>query len=504
MKNKILTFLVLACVLATSFVVPAFADCSHSNTVWRGSGNDGHREYCKSCSTYITSYLAHEEVFVLHDSDASRDYLWCVMCNEGWLSSTCTCAGSQSTCTHGSYTLYEHYDSVGVSSGTGITGAADYIRCKTCSRDVLIPCVCDGSGGTTEPPETDEPETDEPDEPVTPPTDLVQGSPCPYCGSTDTSYEFDFEARYLYCYGCSTTLQTTPHEYTWIYDTTAKTHSQICSTCQYSNDTHVAESDDGNIIRPCAPNVKGIKRYTCLTCDNVLYDEEFIDDDYYLDECDHPNKYMKYDNDLHWLYCAACKKVLSDKTEHVFDKFGVIEEATATTPGTYRSICSTCWYYEDTEIPPIDLDKLVENLTKEQRLQLFKNIFELYSTELITDKDILKPYVAEFVRTIYTDIAKNGSKSLYYTDYQELYYAILAVSPSNSSDYTQGYNDALSSVINDNPVQGLFQGMWSGVVHFVSVIGNGIGIGGISLMSALSTALILLVVFFLIKVLRGG
>lgn len=75
-------------------------------------------------------------------------------------------------------------------------------------------------------------------------------------------------------------------------------------------------------------------------------------------------------------------------------------------------------------------------------------------------------------------------------------------SSMSSNEYAQGFNDAIQSVINENPVQGFFQGIWSSVMLFVTILGTGISIGGITLSGVISTAVIVLVAYFVIKVVR--
>ena len=79
---------------------------------------------------------------------------------------------------------------------------------------------------------------------------------------------------------------------------------------------------------------------------------------------------------------------------------------------------------------------------------------------------------------------------------------------SDGSSYAQGYADAMNtfnnSVIEQAPIQGLIQGMWYGVLAMVTILGNGISIGGISLFSIVISLLILVVVAFVLKLLFKG
>ena len=75
-------------------------------------------------------------------------------------------------------------------------------------------------------------------------------------------------------------------------------------------------------------------------------------------------------------------------------------------------------------------------------------------------------------------------------------------SAMNSNEYAQGFNDAIQSVINENPVQGFFQGLWSAMVLFFTILGSGITIGGITLSTVFSTLALIIIVSFVVKLVR--
>ena len=68
--------------------------------------------------------------------------------------------------------------------------------------------------------------------------------------------------------------------------------------------------------------------------------------------------------------------------------------------------------------------------------------------------------------------------------------------------YADAYNTLTNAVIADNPIQGFIQGMWYGVLAMVTILGNGISIGGISLFSVLVSVALVLIVYFVFKLLR--
>ena len=61
----------------------------------------------------------------------------------------------------------------------------------------------------------------------------------------------------------------------------------------------------------------------------------------------------------------------------------------------------------------------------------------------------------------------------------------------------------MATIIDENPVQGLFQGMWSGLVHFIVLVGNGVSVGGVTLFSFLVTVCIMLAIWFIVKIVKG-
>ncbi len=73
---------------------------------------------------------------------------------------------------------------------------------------------------------------------------------------------------------------------------------------------------------------------------------------------------------------------------------------------------------------------------------------------------------------------------------------------SYAQGYADAYNTLTNAVIADNPIQGFMQGMWYGVLAMVTILGNGISIGGISLFSVLVTVLIICAAYLLLKVIR--
>lgn len=305
-------------------------------------------------------------------------------------------------------------------------------------------------------------------------------------------------------------------------------HIQTCSNCgmtQGSVEAHtwgpvMEEEENAYLYRVC-----DVCSYIIIVNDDLCYHFDY--------------SYVSAGSDGHTSVCQGCGFSEGTVSAHTWDSGVVTTRPTIVSNGVRTYTCTLCGQTTTEVILALDTDAFVNDLTDEQALALYEKLFDDFGESLVTQIDydkrvasltatkavelfdalynkfetaILKGsavpvkfeklYLKNFIAVIFPDIAENGSASRYYNEYGCYYYAIMSITPSNSSDYAKGYNDAISSVVNDNPVQGLFQGMWAGVVHFVTVVGSGIGIGGITLFSALTTAVIFALVFFLVKLIR--
>lgn len=323
---------------------------------------------------------------------------------------------------------------------------------------------------------------------------------CSVCGYENGGYhEYDsgeYDGDYI-VYTCWCGSQVYEHKHSWVHEQYESNfyHRLRCTICgEIQEQTH---SYDEGVYNPASGGTLANYTYTCKYCGYV--DVRYIYPSHTV--CDETKYKVKYYNaDSHRYSCSICDKQF--KLEPHQWSVVVTKQPTPTENGIRTYTCIICNHIKTETIDYIDFDKLLADMTQEGATELYKKIFEKYSLVLLKDDECMKPYLAEFIESVFLDIAENGSSSKYYTEYESYYYAIMSVKPSNSSDYTKGYNDAISTVINDNPVQGLFQGLWSGIVHFVVVLGSGISIGGISLFSALVSCAIVLLAFFVMKLLR--
>ena len=250
--------------------------------------------------------------------------------------------------------------------------------------------------------------------------------------------------------------------------------------------------------------------------------------------------------------CSGCGASASVTTcSHKWNDGVITKQPTTTESGIKTYTCTLCGLTKTAVIQAVDYDTYVNSLTYEQAFSIYEKIFDKYSTSLVTQIDYDKrldaftnlpsttanPMIEEifekiffyqadgdygrwqyqlmenteigywyaryFVYEIMGDIADVGAASEYYKDFQVLYNYVVNKTNIDTVAYNKGYNDAIMSVIDKNPVQGFIQGMWSSVVLFITTIGNGIGIGGISLMSFIVTIAIIALVWFVIKLLKG-
>ena len=310
---------------------------------------------------------------------------------------------------------------------------------------------------------------------------------CTVCGATcthDWNAFFEDETTHKYiCLSCKAENGTGAHVWNWYSAVDEKYHKAGCAECAYtvtvshnfvmgtcsdcgasaSATTCTHKWDDGVITKQPTTTESGIKTYTCTLCGLTKTAViQAVDYDTYVNSLTYEQAFSIY--------------------EKIFDK------------------------YSTSLVTQIDYDKRVASLTATKAVELFDTLYNKFETAILKGSAVpvkfKKLYIENFVTVIFPDIAENGTASRYYNEYGGYYYAIMSITPSNSSDYTKGYNDAISSVVNENPVQGLFQGMWAGVVHFVTVVGGGIGIGGITMFSVLTTVFILALAYFLFKLIR--
>lgn len=319
---------------------------------------------------------------------------------------------------------------------------------------------------------------------------------CSY--SVEESHEFD-SGEYVDAgvqYTCVCGYQYIEHYHKYVYTPNGSVqHTVTCSLCDYSKQTFHNYGEP--VYTPATDGTLASNTYTCEQCKYV--DVRYINPSH---TCDETNYYIKYFNEsTHEYTCPTCDKQF--KTEsHQWDSGKVTQQPTPTENGVRVFTCTLCKGTKTETIDYIDFDKLLENMTQEEATDLYKKIFDKYQTALVKDGECMKPYVAEFVNVVLVDIHSLGSRSQYYSDFGGLYNTVVNLIGTTSFEYVKGFNDAMSGVIEENPVQGFFQGMWSGIAVFYSTIANGVTIGGIALGSIIATVFAILAVVWLLKAVK--
>lgn len=320
---------------------------------------------------------------------------------------------------------------------------------------------------------------------------------CSVCGYENGGYhEYDsgeYDGDYI-VYTCWCGSQVYEHKHSWVHEQYESNfyHRLRCTICgEIQEQTH---SYDEGVYNPASGGTLANYTYTCKYCGYV--DVRYIYPSH--TECDESKFKVKYYNiDSHRYSCSICDKQF--KIEPHQWSVVVTKQPTPSENGIRTYTCIICNYIKTETIDYIDLDKLLEDMTQEEAAELYKKIFNKYQLDLVEDKEMLKPYLQYYISVIYADIAKNGAKSIYAEAFMDSYYDIQALQSELTSDYTKGYNDALKTIVDENPIQGLFQGMWSGVVHFISVVGGQVSLFEVSLISVVSTLLIVAVGVLILK-----
>lgn len=340
------------------------------------------------------------------------------------------------------------------------------------------------------------------DENIYPPTCTEEGYKVKVCAKCGTETDVDMEIipprghQIIdgYCYLCQEYIDH-EHNMVWI-DDGDRGHLEKCDSCtEYIDEVFSHEYGDGEFVN-YTDNHTALYRATCTVCG---YEGEYTQ----TVTCRDGKHSYVYDNDIEDYKCQHCgyvcshtwKQIKLDQTED--NKASVLYE------------CSLCGIRKTEIVDMLNLDQVLPYMTPDQAEAWFSTIFFYeYDHEtgqspwvgrLLLNDDICRMYVSWFDSVVFADIAQNGIKSDYYETYSDLYYSFLLGAPEHSNDYQKGFNDALSSIVEENPVQGLVQGMWSSIILFLVTVGEGVSINGISLMAVFITILIVIVVIVAAK-----
>lgn len=337
---------------------------------------------------------------------------------------------------------------------------------------------------------------------------------CAYCG--DITYEEDYYVEYpptghhVYvdgkCSECGISVgDTCVHDFGYV-SCGAETHISKCGKCGLSQGEEIDHIwRNRTQMEQGSDEMHYIFQYTCSVCKATKTQEESI-------ACTdtHNWSYWKVDDQYHRQECMTCATT-GETLPHRWDN-GVIDQAPSlNVEGYYRYTCLDCNAIKEEKTPALSIEDVVSRCTEKEAVDLFTAIFFYgengdygkFQQKLMENTDVGYWYSKYFVTEIMYDITKKGVNSEFYKDFSSLYNKVMDMSQHDSILYNKGYNDAISSVIDKNPIQGLFQGMWSSLILFITTIGNGFAIGGVSLMSVFVTIAVLALVWFVIKLLKG-
>lgn len=318
------------------------------------------------------------------------------------------------------------------------------------------------------------------------------------CAHDNTIFEYVGIAQHIEkCVDCGEYVGVAePHSLGGYYSENGY-HVKRCQVCDFEASKHFIEVGEPEIIKQptCTENGTGV--YYCVVC-GELADTVVID----MNKDSHENECLYLDAMNHIFACKYC-----DTTDHIeahtWDTGVVIKQPTTTENGVRVFTCTLCKGTKTETIDYIDLDKLFENMTQAEATDLYKKIFDKYQTTLVKDLDVGFWYDKYFCETIAPSIMDLQEASPYYDRFSALVNTVIDYEFATEVIYMQGYNDAMKSVIDKNPVQGLFQGLWASLIAFFTIVGNGIGIGGISLFGVVTTVVTLLCVWFVLRLVFG-
>lgn len=425
---------------------------------------------------------------------------------------------TEATCTENGYRVYtcsicgDSYDDEIVATGHNYEG--EVTESATCTESGTMTYTCEYCGDSYT--ESISPTGHNYEEYYVAPTCASVGyscGKCIVCGYIDMTYGYTEVPALTYhekyengiCVVCgASSAGSCTHTYKY-ESCGAETHISKCTKCGLTQGEEIghAWSDDKTLVEDI-DEFTAIYQFTCTDCGYVTNKQVST-------ACDgnHNWLYMKVDGTYHRQECTVCATT-GATSAHTFDDGVLVQAPSLNQEGVTIYTCTLCGYHKEEITAALTIDTLLSKMTDTEANELFEHIF-FYGAEedcgkfqrkFMENTNIGYWYAKYFATEIFPDIAENGAHSEYYNQFKTSYYGILNVVPSNSADYQQGYNDAISSVIDKNPVQGLFQGMWSGVMLFITVLGNGIGIGGITLSSVIITLAVIFAAIFIVKITR--
>lgn len=325
--------------------------------------------------------------------------------------------------------------------------------------------------------------------------------------------------HYQYCHDCSADLTGPQSCVGHFVSLNELEHYEECIYCQNQLSEVEYHSQSTVILSPATCGGYGWKTDAyCFDCgyegEPYQYDSEYGSHSYSNGVCIHcgyastscthkVTSYVDLGNGTHSLRCSNCDYLIGSASVHVWNDGVVIKQPTPTENGIRTFTCTVCKSIKTETIDYIDFDKLLKDMTQEEATLFFKKIFAKYSADLGKDDDLLSVFARYFAEIIFPSLNKDGVRSPYYVLYGDLYTVIADECAENTIAFQLGYNEAMASVIDKNPVQGLFQGMFAGMMSFYGLLAGGISVGGVTLSAVVSTALLILIAAIVFKIIRS-
>lgn len=333
---------------------------------------------------------------------------------------------------------------------------------------------------------------------------------CTVCGYIDMTYGYTEVPALTYhekyengiCVVCgASSAGSCTHTYKY-ESCGAETHISKCTKCGLTQGEEIGHvwSDDKTLVETI-DEFTAIYQFTCTDCGYVTNKQVST-------ACDgnHNWLYMKVDGTYHRQECTVCATT-GATSAHTFDD-GVLDQAPSLNQeGVTVYTCTLCGYHKEEITAALTIDDILSRCTSDDAVALFDALYEKFKSTIMDDSvaasEIGYWFNNYFATEIFPDLDENHYSSKYWSEYGDIYMTIYDGLTDNDIAYELGYNDAISAVVDENPIQGLFQGMFAGLSLFYQTLANGISIGGVSLGGIVTTLAVFVLVYFVIKLIKG-
>ena len=333
---------------------------------------------------------------------------------------------------------------------------------------------------------------------------------CTVCGYIDMTYGYTEVPALTYhekyengiCVVCgASSAGSCTHTYKY-ESCGAETHISKCTKCGLTQGEEIGHvwSDDKTLVEDI-DEFTAIYQFTCTDCGYVTNKQVST-------ACDgnHNWLYMKVDGTYHRQECTVCATT-GATSAHTFDDGVLVQAPSLNQEGVTVYTCTLCGYHKEEITAALTIDDILSRCTSDDAVALFDALYEKFKSTIMDDSvaasEIGYWFNNYFATEIFPDLDENHYSSKYWSEYGDIYMTIYDGLTDNDIAYELGYNDAISAVVDENPIQGLFQGMFAGLSLFYQTLANGISIGGVSLGGIVTTLAVFVLVYFVIKLIKG-